>query len=74
MDARENIRTSIDCCRYCVVPKRHPGCHGQCPEYIKERAELDRHNAILKKERETDRQIYQQAADSIARIKKKKGW
>lgn len=20
-------------CRPCVAPKRHPGCHGTCPEY-----------------------------------------
>lgn len=21
-------------CKYCVAPKRYPGCHAECPEYI----------------------------------------
>ena len=29
---------AITCCRYCVAPKRHPGCHAKCPEYNKELA------------------------------------
>lgn len=28
----------IKCCLGCVAPKRFPGCHGTCPEYIKEKA------------------------------------
>jgi hypothetical protein len=25
-----------DCpCKYCVAPKRHPGCHADCDEYKK---------------------------------------
>ena len=27
----------IKCCKDCVAPKRHPGCHGVCPEYLYER-------------------------------------
>lgn len=33
---------TITCCYKCVAPKRHPGCHGTCPEYIKEREEHQR--------------------------------
>ena len=29
----------IKCCQPCVPPKRHPGCHDTCPDYIKEKAE-----------------------------------
>lgn len=25
-------------CRHCVTPKRHPGCHAECPEYAEWRA------------------------------------
>lgn len=34
----------IRCCRFCEPPKRHIGCHGDCPEYAKESAKnnLDR--------------------------------
>lgn len=23
----------FECCRHCVAPKRHPGCHSTCPDY-----------------------------------------
>jgi hypothetical protein len=33
-------------CRYCVAPKRHPGCHDTCTkEYIPWRARLDARKA-----------------------------
>lgn len=28
----------IKCCKDCVAPKRHPSCHGVCPEYLYEKA------------------------------------
>ena len=41
-------RKIIECCYQCVAPKRHPGCHDRCPEYLKERKERD---AFLEAER-----------------------
>lgn len=32
----------IWCCKDCVAPKRRPGCHGSCPEYIVQKAEHDK--------------------------------
>lgn len=29
------------CCYGCVPPKREPGCHSTCPEYLKQKAEHD---------------------------------
>lgn len=29
---------AIKCCHGCVAPKRHPGCHSTCPEYIEEKS------------------------------------
>ncbi len=47
------INHPIKCCKSCVAPKRHPGCHGHCPEYRAERAvyeavkaEADKRKAI----------------------------
>lgn len=34
-------QSTIECCRNCVAPKRHPGCHGHCSEYIKEKTEYE---------------------------------
>ena len=41
---------NFTCCRYCVAPKRHPGCHGTCPEYIKQREEYEQFKAIRDKQ------------------------
>ena len=37
-------------CKNCVAPKRHPGCHGSCPEYLADKAEHDRLKAKHDKE------------------------
>ena len=40
---------AIRCCYGCTAPKRYPGCHSHCPEYI---AEKDKHD---KEKAEADR-------------------
>lgn len=42
----------MKCCMNCVAPKRHPGCHGKCKDYIIEREELDVVNEKAKKDRD----------------------
>ena len=32
---------AIYSCMGCVAPKRHPGCHGHCPEYLAEKTKHD---------------------------------
>lgn len=49
---------AIYCCNGCVAPKRYPGCHSHCPEYLVERAEHDRRKAIYDKEKRLDIDIY----------------
>lgn len=44
----------IKCCKDCVAPKRHLGCHDTCKEYKKEKAE---HEAAKQKEREEKERI-----------------
>ena len=41
-------------CKGCVAPKRFPGCHSSCPDYISEKAEHDRLKAIADQKRETE--------------------
>jgi hypothetical protein len=31
----------FDSCYHCTPPKRHPGCHANCPEYERDRANFD---------------------------------
>ena len=32
---------AIYSCMNCVAPKRHPGCHDRCAEYLKEKTQHD---------------------------------
>jgi hypothetical protein len=37
----------FECCYHCVAPKRHPGCHSSCPDYIKQKILNDERNAKI---------------------------
>lgn len=39
----------IECCRNCVPPKRHSGCHATCKEYKEERQEFDEEKELIEK-------------------------
>lgn len=45
---------AINCCKDCVAPKRYPGCHGSCEQYIKEKAEYDHRKAEEDKRRKIE--------------------
>ena len=42
---------SIKCCYGCTAPKRYPGCHSHCPEYIAEKAKHDKEKAEADRKR-----------------------
>lgn len=49
----------IRCCKNCVAPKRHLGCHIDCEEYLKEKAENEEISLKIKQERILDQlEIY----------------
>lgn len=64
---------TINCCHFCVPPKRHPGCHDHCPEYADEKAENDRLNAADAKRRKVKNDIYSQRADLVTKALKRHG-
>ena len=37
----------FECCKNCVAPKRHPGCHDHCEEYKTARAAYDEKKAAM---------------------------
>lgn len=39
----------IKCCKDCVPPTRHPGCHTKCNKYLKEKAEWEEVKQIIEK-------------------------
>lgn len=50
----------IWCCKDCVAPKRRPGCHGSCPEYLVEKAEHEKERMERLKAKKIDYDIRHQ--------------
>ena len=67
---------AINCCRYCVAPKRHPGCHSRCSEYIAEKAKHDEEKAAVDKKKLIEQGLSSQYASGVLKSiknKRKKG-
>lgn len=47
----------ITCCKDCVAPKRHVGCHADCQEYIDEKKKHDERKAEIDRKRHTNNAI-----------------
>ena len=56
-------------CFDCVAPKRHPGCHAHCPEYIAERAKYDFEKAIRDQKKYISDGLTQQAINGVYKAK-----
>lgn len=39
---------NFECCKGCVPPKRHVGCHSECEEYLKDKEELKKRKEQIK--------------------------
>lgn len=63
----------INCCHFCVAPKRHPGCHGYCPDYAEEKALHDQRKAEDDKRRKIKSDIYNQRAENVTKALKRHG-
>ena len=37
----------IKCCKDCMPPTRHPGCHSKCNKYLKEKAKWEEQNYVI---------------------------
>ncbi len=69
----QNIRlatTTIECCHYCVAPKRYPGCHGKCPEYLAEKAAYEKRKMAYYGDRKVQAGLDEQRDNRITRIMK----
>ena len=60
----------ITCCKGCVAPKRHPGCHSSCPEYLAQKAEYDRLKAENDRKKSIDANIYNSRYEKIDKARK----
>ena len=61
---------AIKCCFGCVAPKRYPGCHGHCPEYIAEKEQHDKEKAVADQKRAIEFGLNGQALSGVNRANK----
>lgn len=64
----------IKCCHGCVAPKRYPGCHDHCPDYILEKFINDLELEERNKENAKFRGIYEQRDQAIRRARRNCTW
>lgn len=57
----------------CKPPKRQPGCHGHCQEYLEERAEYDKRKAIVDQQKAIDARLTAQRTEAVSKAQKKQG-
>lgn len=57
-------------CKDCVAPKRYPGCHAVCPEYLAEKEKHDKEKEIIAKNKYIYDGLNAQAVNSIYKSKK----
>ena len=62
---------AIYSCMGCVAPKRYPGCHDHCPEYLAKKAEHNRIKAEYDMKRLVDGAIYGERGDKVYKALRK---
>lgn len=62
---------SVWCCKDCVPPKRHIGCHSTCEEYITSKKAYDEKMLREREEKEISNRIYEQRSKGIAKATRK---
>ena len=72
-ESRIGTTSTIQCCHYCVPPKRHTACWGHCPEYVAEKAEYERRKSEGDSRRAVRNAIYNQRADNVTKALRKRG-
>ena len=59
-------------CRYCEAPKRHPGCHDKCKEFVEWKAETDQAKREIRKEYLKDVDVRSYMIEGIKKNVKKR--
>ena len=61
---------AIYSCYGCVAPKRYPGCHAVCPEYLADKAKHDKEKAIADQKKRIENGLNSQTVNGIYRCQK----
>lgn len=62
----------ITCCKGCVAPKRYPGCHSHCEEYIEQKQEWNKVKAIADRKKMVESGLDSQKMNRISKAEKKR--
>lgn len=62
----------IKCCKDCVAPKRYPGCHSVCPEYIHEKELWEKERNAIRDERTICNGLYEQRSRGVRKAQRHK--
>ena len=57
-------------CKGCEAPKRYPGCHGVCQEYLEQKTEYDRLKAEYNKKEQLSAAICSERSRKVAKALK----
>lgn len=60
-------------CTHCVAPKRHPGCHDRCPEYLAQKAINDELKEKEFKRKQIESGLGRQMFDGIQKALRHRG-
>lgn len=63
----------ISCCRNCVPPKRHIGCHSTCEKYLAEKAEYAKRKVAEDKAKKEYADFVSAKVATVVRTKKLTG-
>lgn len=55
----------IKCCKDCVAPKRHTGCHENCSEYLYEKKLHDERRQAISEKRQAENALYSQRERAV---------
>ena len=64
---------AFDSCKGCVAPKRYPGCHDHCPEYIEEKEKHEKRKTEYYGDTKVRTGLVAQRAASVLRARKARG-
>jgi hypothetical protein len=63
---------AITCCNGCVPPKRHPGCHDHCPDFIAEKLIEDLRMDAYRKQQDIQLGIRDQKTRGVTKAAKRR--
>lgn len=62
----------VECCKDCVPPKRHVGCHSTCETYLEAKRKYDEEMKVIRERKRLESDIVSTQVQSYYRRMKRK--